>query len=246
MNPPVHPALYDYPERARLGRGVPKNRIVVSGKPSRRVRDQLTAQVGKIVWQYKLAPETLNLAATKAVPEIQVFSLVLKPAGVGDKLPEEVLRCIDRAIGFPIVFELIARQEDGAAANRIRAAATYKRPSEGDRSKWVIGDYYATDWLPADTPRDPLPVALDLARLYEQMLRRLIPLPARDGETIAALAERHREATVKRRECERLQARLHREKQFNRKVELNRQLRERQVELDALTGSSNEGQTHHG
>lgn len=236
-----HPAFVAYPERAWLGRVVPKNRFDVAGKPSRRVRDQLTAQVARITWQYKLAPETLNLKGSKAVPELQVFSLVLKPAGAGDKLPEEVLRCIDRAISFPILFELIAHQKNGAASDQIRVAATYKRPSESDRSKWVIGDYFATDWLPADTPREPLPVALDLARLYEQMLRRLIPLPARDAESIAALTERHREATVKRRECEQLQARLHREKQFNRKVELNRQLHEQQAELDTLTASSDEG-----
>ena len=160
-----HPALFDYPDRTRLGRNVPKNRIAVSGKPGRRVRDQLTAQVAKIIWQYKLAPETLNLRGTQAVPEIQVFSLVLKPAGVGDNLPVEVLRCIDRAIDFPLIFELIASAEDGTARDQIRVAATYKRPSEADASKCVSGDYFATSWLPVDTARTPLPVALDLPRL---------------------------------------------------------------------------------
>lgn len=75
MTAPGHPALFDYPDRARLGRLVPKSRIALSSKPGRRVRDQLTAQVARIVWQYKLAPETVNLRGSKAVPEIQVFSL---------------------------------------------------------------------------------------------------------------------------------------------------------------------------
>ncbi|MCO6457175.1 MAG: DUF4391 domain-containing protein, partial [Pirellulaceae bacterium] len=137
-------------------------------------------------------------------------------------------------IGFPLIFELIASREDGTASDQIRVSATYKRPSEAEAGKWVIGEYFATDWLPASTPRAPLPVALDLPRLYEQMLRQLIPLPAREGESIAALAERHLQVAIKQRECRRLEARLHRERQFNRKVELNRQLREIAAQLESL------------
>lgn len=129
-----HPALIDYPERARVGRVVPKNRIMVSGTPGRRVRDQLTTQVSRITWQYKLAPETMNLKGSKAVPEIQIFRVALKPAGVTDDLRVEVLKCIDRAIGFPLIFELTSSREDGATHDAIRVAATYKRPSEAGAS----------------------------------------------------------------------------------------------------------------
>ncbi len=246
MSEAGHPALIEYPERARVGRVVPKNRIMVSGTPGRRVRDQLTTQVARITWHYKLAPETLNLKGSKAVPEIQIFRLALKPAGVGDELPVEVLKCIDRAIGFPLVFELTSSREEGARRNAIRVAATYKRPSEADASKWVLDDYFATDWLPADTPRATLPVALDLPRLYEQLLRGLLPIQARPGESMAALMERHGRITAKQRECQRLEARIQREKQFNRKVELNRQLRALKAELDTLRETNIEGQKQHG
>ena len=241
-----HPALIDYPERARVARFVPKNRIMVSGAPGRRVRDQLTTQVARITWQYKLAQETLNLKGSKAVPEIQVFRVALKPAGVSDELPVEVLKCIDRAIGFPIIFELTSSREDGATRDAIRVAATYKRPSEADASKWVLDDYFATDWLPADTPRTSLPVALDLSRLYEQLLRELLPIQARPGESMVALMERHSRITAKQRECQRLEARIQREKQFNRKVELNRQLRALKAELDTLREITIEGKAQHG
>lgn len=232
--PASHPALIDYPARTRVGRVVPKSRIIVAGTSGRRVRDQLTTQVARITWQYKLAPETLNLKGKKAVPEIQVFRLALKSTGVNEALPVEVLKCIDRAIGFPMIFELTSSCGDGAARDAIRVAATYKRPSEADASKWVIDDYFATDWLWADTPRAPLPVALDLPRLYEQLLRELLPIQARPSESMAVLAARHGRVAAMRRECRRLEARIQREKQFNRKVELNRRLRELKVELDAL------------
>lgn len=241
-----HPALIDYPARVRVGRVVPKNRIMVAGKPGRRVRDQLTTQLARIIWQYKLAPETLNLKGSKAVPEIQIFRLALKPAGVSDELPVEVLKCIDRAIGFPLVFELTSSREDGAPRDAIRVAATYKRPSEADASKWVIDEYFATDWLAADTPRAPLPVALDLPRLYEQLLRELLPTRARPGESMAALLARHGRIAGMQRECRRLAARIQREKQFNRKVELNRQLRTLKAELDTLREITIEGKQQHG
>lgn len=241
-----HPALIDYPERARVGRVVPKNRIMESDAPGRRVRDQLTTQVARITWQYKLAQETLNLKGSKAVPEIQVFRLALKPAGVSDELPVEVLKCIDRAIGFPLIFELTSSREDGAPRDSVRVAATYKRPSEADATKWVIDDYFATDWLPADTRRAPLPVALDLLRLYEQMLRQLIAVPAKSGEPMAALVERQARISSMQREYQRLEARIQREKQFNRKVELNQQLRALKAELDVLRETTIEGNKQHG
>lgn len=235
--PAGHPALIDYPERARVGRVVPKNRIMVSGTPGRRVRDQLTAQVAQITWQYKLAPETLNLKGSKAVPEIQVFRLALKPAGVSEDLPIDVLKGIDRAIGFPLIFELATSRDDGAPSDTIRVAATYKRPSEANASKWVIDHYFATDWLPADTPRAPLPVALDLPQLYEQLLHELLPIQARPGETISALLERHGRIATMQRECQRLEARIQREKQFNKRVAINAELRAAKKTLEKLQAS---------
>lgn len=245
-SPAGHPALFEYPSRAAVGRAVPKSRIYAAGQPGRRLRDKITQQVASITWQYKLAPETLNLSASRAVPEIQVFTLALKPEGVTDEIPDDILRCIDRAIGFPLIFEMVASCEEGAVRDQVRVAATYKRPSEAEAGKWVIGDYFATDWLPADGERVPLPVALDLNRLYEQMMRQLIPLPAREGEPIAVLAERHHQVAIKQRECRRLETRVHREKQFNRKIELNRQLRELKAELDALRESTSKSQRQHG
>jgi hypothetical protein len=65
------------------------------------------------------------------------------------------------------------------------------------------------------------PVALDLAGLYEQVLRRLIPVLARPGESLRDQVERVNQIHAKETECRRLDARLRRELQFNRKVEIN-------------------------
>lgn len=221
--------LYVYPEKAAFGRVLPKSKIFAFGKVRRRLKDRFTAEIERIVWQFKLAPETTNLPAGPGVAEIQVFGLDLKP-GI-QELTEDILRCIDNAIGFPIIFEVFAPRAKG---NRVKLITAYKRPSELDSSKWVVGDYFSTDWLASDTTRSPLPVALNLASLYEQVLRQLMPVAGKPGETLQALAERHRLLAVKQRELAKLESQLKREKQFNRKVEINANLRAVKAEVDKL------------
>lgn len=220
------PTLFAYPEKATFGRVLPKNKIYAHAKPCRRVRDHFTSEVAQIVWHYKLAPETINLPANASVPEIQIFTITLKPEI--DDLNEDVLRSIDKAIAFPIFYEVI-RQDS------IRVAASYKRPSDSNPAKWVVGDYFGIDWQPIDTPRAPLPVALNLGSLYEQMLRKLMPLPARPNESLKDHVCRLEQVRAKQNQIGKIQAHLLKEKQFNRKVERNSQLHELQTELEHLT-----------
>jgi len=216
-------ALFHYPKQAAFERPLPKNKIYEHAKPSSALREQFVTQVDKIVWQYKLAPETVNLPARPGVPEIQIFAIALKTP----ELSEDVLRCIDQAIPFPIIYQLTFE-------DRIKSKAAYKRPSDADASKWVVDSYFETDWQLSDTERSELPVALDLAGLYEQMLRRLLPLPPRAGETLKAQVERLGQLRSKQNECRKMEARLQKEQQFNRKVELNAQLRVLQAALEKL------------
>lgn len=215
--------LFSYPSQAAFNRVLPKNKIYEHGKPSRAVRDGFVAQVHQIVWQYKLAPETINLPSRPAVPEIEIFSLELKTAEVS----EEVLRCIDKAIPLPIFYNL-------SFEGRIKTVAAYKRPNDADASRWVVDSYFSSPWLDANSERSALPVALDMAGLYEQMLRRLMPYPARTGETLKDQVERLTQHRSKQNEYIKLEARLHKEKQFNRKVEMNTQLRTLKTDIETL------------
>jgi hypothetical protein len=221
-------ALIAYPKQAAFGRVLPKNKIYEHSGANTRLKDLFVEQVEQIVWQYKLAPETINLPARPGVPEIQIFSVQLKST----KLHEDVLRCIDGAVQFPILFELNRGQGDQA---RTQVVGAYKRPSEADASRWVLSSYFATDWMPAATARTALPLALDMAHLYAALLQGLIPLPARPQEQLADWVARVELAGSKRREVEKTQARLAQEKQFNRKVEINATLRQLKTELEQLS-----------
>lgn len=216
-------SLVSYPRQAEFGRVVPKNKIYEHGAVKTRLKERFFEQVEQIVWQYKLAPETINLPAKPGVPEIQVFRISLK----GPDLDEAVLHCIDDAVQFPLLFEL---EYEG----KVRMVATYKRPSEADSERWVTSEYFWGKWQPTTTERNPLPAALDLRGLYEQLLQRLIPLPARPQETLAELVVRVEQAKAKQREVDKTSARLAKEKQFNRKVEINAHLRQLKKDHAAL------------
>ncbi len=219
-----HAAYIRWPEQAAFGRALPKTKLYEHSRANTRLKNLFVHQVEQIVWQFKLAPETVNLPARPGVPEIQVFAIQQKTA----ELSFDVLRCIDHAVRFPIVFEL-------AHEGRTQVVAAYKRPNEADASRWVLNDYFATGWLPARAERGPMPLALHLGGLYEQILRTLIPLPARPQEPVSALVERYAKLQTLQREVDKTAARLEKERQFNRKVEINAQLRQLKTEHAALS-----------
>ena len=65
-----------------------------------------------------------------------------------------------------------------------------------------------------------------MGQLYEKLLDGLMPYPARPGEDLQTRVERMERIRFRQRELERCEARLRKEKQFNRKVAINAELRE--------------------
>lgn len=212
--------LYHYPPQTALKRVIPKTRIFTGATASTALRERFTREVDQILWAHKLAPETLNLPATKSVPEIQVIHLTPK----GDSIHDDILRAIDRAIPFPLIFEI----HHGA---QIEPAAAYKRPSDADRTKWVIHDPLRGT---ATTTRAPLPVAVNMGALYERMLSPFIPVTARAGEDVETRLARAAAIRAKEKEISALHAKMRRETQFNIKLTLHGQLEQAQAAFEHL------------
>ena len=215
--------MFTFPKQAEFNRALPKSKIYAFAKPTRGVKDRIVSGIQDIVWKYKLAPETVNLPARHGIQEIQVFEVALKT----EELAEAVLHTIDKAIPSPIVFQITFE-------DRVRFSAGYKRPSDSDGSKNVIEAYFTTDWGPADQSYPPLPIVLDMAALYEEMLCRVIPLSRRPGEPFEVLAQRALKVRAQERECKNLEIRLYKERQFNRKIYLNSELRDCLGDLEKL------------
>lgn len=224
-------ALFAWPSQAAVGRPVAKSKIYAHARPTAALRALFVAQVESITWAYKLSPETINLPAKPAVPEIEVFEVALKLPDVS----HSVLRCIDKAMPRPILFNL--RFE-----GHTQPIAAYKRPSDAAHhqgglpvSQWVLGDYHAAPWQKDGEARPALPLALDLQGLYEQLLRQHLAVPARPGETLRDQLDRLAALAAKQTAAAKLEARLSAEKQFNRKVEINAELRDMRKIITELT-----------
>ena len=218
-------AFFDYPKGAKFGRVLPKKKIYQHARASSKLQQRFVDQVSRIVWKYKLAPETINLDATKAVAEIQVFEITLRTA----ECDEDILRSIDKAIPYPLIFEL-------KHSGKRKAIAAYKRPSEADSTKWVVSDYFSSEWQAEDNSRQTLPAALNLGALYDKILSAVIPEEAGAGEPVSDRVERMEKIRVKQREIARIKARMSREKQFNKRIAINAELRAVQQQFEQLTG----------
>lgn len=215
--------FYNFPQSAEFGRTLPKSKIYEHISAKSKIKDLFIKQIDKIIWSYKLSPDSINVPAKGFVQEIQVFTIKLKQ---GD-IKEEILQTIDKAIESPIFYQLSYK-------DKIKTIAAYKRPSESDNSKWVMSAYFETSWVSDNTDYIPLPVVLNLETLYHVLIKNLMSIPEHSGETMIELINRVEMLKNKQRECRKLQTQLKKEKQFNRKVEINSRLKAVKQQIEEL------------
>jgi hypothetical protein len=218
-------ALYKWPAATRVDRLIPKERLYVEAGVTSNVKQRFVDEVKRIRWAYKLGEESLRLKGSEAVPEIQVFEIELK----GRDLSDTVLTAIDKAIPSPIVFEKV--RSTGGQRDEVEVVAAHKAP--GARGP-KLSSYLHSDWQPAQTPRSPLPSAIDLTALYAQLLANLMPLQARPGESLSDAATRLDKTRALERDITTLERKIRTEPQLNRKIELRRSLKAVQATLEDL------------
>ena len=234
--------LYHYPSTAKVDKIIPKNKLYQRGSANHRIERLFVEQVESIRWAYKLSPHTINLNDSETIKEIQIFSIVSRV----ERLDTEVLQFIDKLIPSPIIFEIVFE-------DKIKVIANYKRQSQADSQKFVLGKYYATDWQDL-TQREDLPIVFGIADLYEYFIEQLllstnkaspnvVLIPnikanlSTTHQKIASIEDKiaHAEkVALLTKQINELQKRIYKEKQFNRQVEMNLQLQTLQKQLNEL------------
>lgn len=214
--------LYEWPAAARFGARIPKERFYERTASNAALREKFVSEVRRITWMYKLANDTINLPSSAEVPEIEVLSLDSKMSDVS----EAVLAAIDKAIPNPVIFE-IHRDTQGGPATRMAAAHKIMRTGSPKPTA-----YFSTGWMPANTPRAALPTAITLPALYSALVTPLTPIIARAGEDVSVETARLEAVLKLEREISTLERKLRTEPQLNRKVELRRDLKTKQAELE--------------
>lgn len=209
------------PSTTELHRRIPKQTIYDKCKPSPVLKKAFSAQIASIHWRNKIAPEILNLAAGKEVRELEVFELRLNDG----QMDEAVLRLIDRAIPYHILFVLV--WED-----RMRLAVAYKEAPNAKSAGVRVERYYYTDWMPVGEVALRLE-GLSMDAVYENLVRRIAGGALGDAHTSTlreSVAEQGRRERIGK-QIAALEAKIRREKQPKKKFELVQQLRALEASL---------------
>ena len=221
--------LYQFPQQAKVNQLIPKNKFYEQGKANTKIEQLFVDQVENIRWAYKLASSTIHLQDQEDLKEIQIFRVKSR---VKD-LDVSILSFIDKLILTPIVFEVIYQ-------DKVKVVATYKRLNQADKTKAVIGQYYASEWL-EDHNRVELPLYLKLADLYEHFIAQILPIASskdleNDDESVSIELQLQKAQQLEslQKQLAQLQSKLRNERQFNRRVELNKQLQNLQLQINRI------------
>ena len=218
--------LYKFPQQAKVDRLIPKNKFYEQGKANTKIEQLFVNQVENIRWAYKLASSTIHLQDQEDLKEIQIFRVKSRV----EDLDVSILSFIDKLILTPIIFEVVYQ-------DKVKVVATYKRLNQADKTKAVIGQYYASGWL-EDVDRVELPLYLKLADLYEHFIAQILPITSSEDSgdddesvSIELKLQRAQQLESLQKQLDKLKSKLRNERQFNRKVELNKKVSELESQL---------------
>lgn len=144
------------------------------------------------------------------------------------QLDVSVLRQIDKEIPYHIVFLL---EHDG----RYQAWTAYKESAVSGNNAFKVGTYYHTDWL----PESELPLKVDglsIDKVYENFVRQIAgeALQTGSNESLKESVERDERRRQLQKQIAALQAKVRKEKQLNKQVQLNADLKKLRKELEAM------------
>ena len=198
------------PRSTEVNRRVAKEKLYQNAALSPQTREMIKDQIESVFWRNKLADSTMAISAGETVAEIQIFEIQLRQR----ELDKRVLPAIAKAIPYKILFIFVF----------------------GDEVQlWIeaSGTFYNTDWQPLGGFMLKFD-GLNLDAVYENLARQISGgRLGTDGDIEEAV-----DCDKKRQKLERdiaaLGKRLLREKQFNKQVELNGELKRLKKELEEL------------
>jgi hypothetical protein len=232
------------PDSCFVGSTIYKKLFYENAHLSSSDKSLFTDTINKIVWLYCLKPETINIPAYKdevrEYPEIEVIEVILNKEYGLNRIAEIIMRTIP----YPML--LIFKLED-----KIRFYVAHQRTSQSDSSKNTIEEFISTDWLRNDSD---LFAKLDIKQmrftnfytLYSDIvdaisIYNLSAIMPTDDTVTGAKA---RELSAKIEDIEQrianLRSKLKKESQFNRKMELNIEIKRLEQSKNKLLGGDNE------
>jgi hypothetical protein len=212
------------PKSTEFNKRIPKQKFYENLTVSPALKRVFVDQIRVIYWRNKIAPTTVNISAGEAVTEVEVLEVQLNQP----TLDEAVLRQIDKEIPYHILFVLT--YEDKA-----QSWIGFKETTYGGTNTFKVKKYYHTEWMPVDELRIQL-TGLNMDAVYEGFVRQIAGelLGNSKDESLKASVEKAEQRAALEKQIASLQAKIRNEKQLNRQVEMNTELKKLRRELEQL------------
>lgn len=216
--------MLGFPVSTEFNKRIPKQKFYDNLDVSPTLRRVFVDQIRIVYWRNKLAASTLNIAAGEVVSEVEVFEVRLNET----KLDEAVLKQIDKEIPYHILFILTC---DGKA----QAWIGYKEAAASGSNAFKVSRYYHTDWMPEDELQLRID-GLNMDTVYESLVRQIAgdKLQAESGESLKESVERDEKKKQLEKQIAALESKMRKEKQLNRRMEMNAELKRLKIELEAI------------
>lgn len=213
------------PKTTEFNKRIPKQKFYENIDISPALKKIFVEQVKIIYWRNKIAASTTNLAAGTDVTELEVFEVRLNSSVLDDSL----LRQIDKEIPYHILFLL---EYDG----KYQAWIGYKEAAASGNKAFKVNGYYHTEWL----VEDELPLKLEglsVDAVYENFVRQIAGDKLKTesaGESLKESVARDEQKQQLQKQIATLQAKIRKEKQLNKQMQMNTELKKLKKELEVL------------
>ena len=212
------------PKTTEFNKRIPKQKFYENINVTPTLRRIFVEQIKVVYWRNKIAPSTINLEAGNDVTEIEVFEVKLNRV----PLDVSVLRQIDKKIPYHIIFLL---EYEG----KYQAWTAYKEKAGSSSNAFKVDTYYHTDWL----LEDELVLKLDglnMDAVYKNYVRQIAGdvLHIGEAESLKESVERSKQIQLLQKQIDTLQKKIRKEKQLNRQMELNTELKKLKKQLEKI------------
>ena len=213
------------PKTTEFNKRIPKQKFYENMDVSPALKKVFVEQVKIIYWRNKIATSTTNLATGNDVTELEVFEVRLNSPVLDDGL----LRQIDREIPYHILF-LLEYQ------GKYQAWIGYKEAAASGNKAFKVNGYYHTEWL----TEDELPLKLEglsVDAVYENFVRQIAGDKLNSetsGESLKESVARDEQKQALQKQIETLKAKIRKEKQLNKQMQMNNELKKIKKELEEV------------
>ena len=216
--------MFGFPASTEFGKRIPKQKFYENIDITPALKRVFVEQIRLIYWRNKLAATTLNLAAGETVTEIEVFEIRLNTL----QLEEAVLRQVDKEIPYHILFVLTCE-------GKAQAWIGYKEATASGNNAFKVSRYYHTDWIPEDELQFRVD-GVNMDAVYENLVRQIAgdELQADAGESLQASVARDERRRQLEKQIAALENKMRKEKQLNRRMEINAELKKMKLAIRQL------------